>query len=72
MRISTGNACFIEKCLICRKKQIQPFSREMRLIALGLLGGVHDVYQCENACLNVRDDNLSIAVQTEGGGHTID
>ena len=47
-------------------------SRNARLIALGLLGGVHDVYQCENACLNVRDDNRSIAVQTEGGGHTID
>lgn len=46
-------------------------SRNARLNAVGLLGGVHDVYQCENACLNVRDDNRSTVVQTEGGGHTI-
>lgn len=37
-----------------------------------LWGEMHDVYECGNACPNVCNDIRSLAVQTEGGGHTIE
>ena len=67
VHISLKNAQFVAKCPIGREIIVHVSLKNARFIAQGLLG----VHHGENACLNVRHDNRSSAVQTEGCGHTV-